>query len=239
MSDQESTDTYPNEEQRYAVCESKWQESKMSAMAKYRRAFAAQRISFDYDETLTKPHGMELAKQWIAKGADVYIISARRNIEPMINRAKELGIPLSRVYATGSNKAKVEKIKELKIAKHYDNNADVIADLGPIGVKLAESYSDYPQAATENAKIALRWAEEHGWGSCGTAVGKARANQLAKGEALTEETISRMAGFERHRQNSQRELGDGCGRLMWLAWGGDEGIEWAQRKLKQIKDGKA
>ena len=53
MSDQESTDTYPNEEQRYAVCESKWQESKMSAMAKYRRAFAAQRISFDYDETLT------------------------------------------------------------------------------------------------------------------------------------------------------------------------------------------
>jgi len=22
---------------------------------------------------------------------------------------------------------------------------------------------------------------------------------------------------------------------MWLAWGGDEGIEWAQRKLKQIR----
>lgn len=133
MSDQESTDTYPNEEQRYAVCESKWQESKMSAMAKYRRAFAAQRISFDYDETLTKPNGMELAQQWIAKGADVYIISARRNIEPMINRAKELGIPLSRVYATGSNKAKVEKIKELNISKHYDNNPDVIKELGNIG----------------------------------------------------------------------------------------------------------
>jgi hypothetical protein len=48
-----------------------------------------------------------------------------------------------------------------------------------------------------------------------------------------------MAGFERHRQNSTKELGDGCGRLMWLAWGGDEGIEWAQRKLKQIDDGKA
>ena len=43
-----------------------------------------------------------------------------------------------------------------------------------------------------------------------------------------------MASFERHRQNSQRELGEGCGRLMWLAWGGDEGIEWAQRKLKQL-----
>lgn len=100
---------------------------------------------------------------------------------------------------------------------------------------IQNSYTDYPKEATENAKIALRYAEENGWGSCGTDVGKARANQLAKGEAISEETISRMASFERHRQNSDKELGDGCGRLMWLAWGGDAGIEWAQRKLEQIK----
>jgi len=98
-----------------------------------------------------------------------------------------------------------------------------------------ESYSDYPKQAQENAKIALRWADENGWGSCGTSVGKQRANQLAKGEPISEETIARMAAFERHRQNSKKELGDGCGRLMWLAWGGDEGVEWAQRKLKQIR----
>jgi hypothetical protein len=97
-----------------------------------------------------------------------------------------------------------------------------------------ESYSDYPKEASENAKVALRWAEENGWGECGTPVGKARANQLAKGEAITRDTIARMAAFERHRQNSQKELGDGCGRLMWLAWGGDAGVEWAQRKLEQI-----
>lgn len=99
-----------------------------------------------------------------------------------------------------------------------------------------ESYTDYPEAAKENAKIALRWAEENGWGSCGTSVGKIRANQLANGEAISEATIARMAAFERHRQNSDKELGDGCGRLMWLAWGGDEGIEWAQRKLEQIRN---
>lgn len=98
-----------------------------------------------------------------------------------------------------------------------------------------ESYGDYPEAAKRNAQIALDWAEKNGWGSCGTAVGKARANQLAKGEPITEETIARMAAFERHRQNSDKELGDGCGRLMWQAWGGDEGIEWAQRKLEQIR----
>jgi hypothetical protein len=65
-------------------------------------------------------------------------------------------------------------------------------------------------------------------------VGKKRANDLASNRPLSRETIARMAAFERHRQNSQKELGDGCGRLMWLAWGGDAGIEWAQRKLKQI-----
>ena len=101
------------------------------------------------------------------------------------------------------------------------------------------SYTDYPKQASENAKIALRWAEENGWGSCGTPVGKVRANQLANGEPISEETIARMAAFERHRQNSQKELGDGCGRLMWLDWGGDEGVEWAQRKLEQIKNGEA
>ena len=98
-----------------------------------------------------------------------------------------------------------------------------------------ESYTDYPKQATENAKIALRYAEENGWGDCGTPVGKQRANQLANGEPISEETIARMAAFERHRQNSQKELGDGCGRLMWLAWGGDAGVEWAQRKLEQIR----
>ena len=98
-----------------------------------------------------------------------------------------------------------------------------------------ESYTDYPEQATENAKIAIRYAEENGWGDCGTDVGKARANQLAKGEPISEDTIARMASFERHRQHSDKELGDGCGRLMWLAWGGDAGVEWAQRKLEQIR----
>jgi Putative phage serine protease XkdF len=114
---------------------------------------------------------------------------------------------------------------------------EVIAELKKL-LKL-ESYTDYPKQAQENAKIAIRYAEENGWGTCLEATGKARANQLANGEAISEETISRMASFERHRQNSKKELGDGCGRLAWLAWGGDEGIEWAQRKLEQIRNGKA
>jgi hypothetical protein len=114
------------------------------------------------------------------------------------------------------------------------NHINTIKSFLPKGLEFAETYNDYPEQAKENAKIALRWADENGWGDCGTEVGKIRANQLAKGENISRDTIARMSGFERHRQNSQKELGDGCGRLMWLAWGGDAGVEWATRKLAQI-----
>jgi hypothetical protein len=102
--------------------------------------------------------------------------------------------------------------------------------------RMQEAYTDYPKAASENAKAALRWAEKNGWGGCGTSVGKARANQLAKREPISLETIERMAAFIRHKRNSKRKLGEGCGRLMWLAWGGDAGVNWAIRKIKQIKN---
>ena len=39
--------------------------------------------------------------------------------------------------------------------------------------------NDYPQGAVNNAKRALKWADDNGWGSCGTEVGKQRANQIA------------------------------------------------------------
>lgn len=98
-----------------------------------------------------------------------------------------------------------------------------------------ESYTDYPQAATNNAQRALDWAEENGWGSCGTPVGKRRANQLAKRQPISEETIARMSAFRRQQQNKDTPYGEGCGGLMWDAWGGDAGINWAERKLKQIR----
>ena len=97
-----------------------------------------------------------------------------------------------------------------------------------------ESYTDYPESARNAAKRALAWVEKNGWGSCGTPVGKARANQLAKGEAISEETISRMASFARHLQHKDVPYSEGCGGLMVDAWGGQAGIEWAQNKLEEI-----
>lgn len=98
-----------------------------------------------------------------------------------------------------------------------------------------ETYNDYPEGAKSNACRAIEWAEKNGWGSCGTDVGKQRAHQLCNGENISEETIARMAAFERHRNNSDTPYSEGCGKLMWDAWGGDAGIRWAQNKLEKIR----
>jgi hypothetical protein len=97
-----------------------------------------------------------------------------------------------------------------------------------------ESYTDYPSGARSNAKRALEWAEKNGWGDCGTGVGKARANQLAKGEPISRDTIARMASFKRHEQNKDTPYSEGCGGLMWDAWGGSAGVNWAISKLDEI-----
>ena len=97
-----------------------------------------------------------------------------------------------------------------------------------------ESYSDYPDGAKNNAKRALDWVEKNGWGSCGEATGKARANQLAKGEPISRDTIARMASFKRHQQHKDVPYSEGCGGLMWDAWGGSAGVNWAIGKLKEI-----
>lgn len=91
------------------------------------------KISFDYDSTLSTAKGTEIAKKLIADGNDLYIISARHLKSGMLNKAKQLGIPLSRVYATGSNTNKINKIKSLKIQTHYDNNENVIKQIDGIG----------------------------------------------------------------------------------------------------------
>jgi hypothetical protein len=102
----------------------------------------------------------------------------------------------------------------------------------------AESITDYPEGVKSAAQRALNYAEKNGWGSCGTPVGKTRANQLAKGEPISVDTIKRMYSFlARHKgQGADKgKYGEGCGKLMYDAWGGDAGLSWAERKLNQIE----
>jgi hypothetical protein len=100
--------------------------------------------------------------------------------------------------------------------------------------EMAESFTDYPESASNNAKRALKWVMDNGWGDCGTNVGKARAHQLANKEPISAETVKRMAAFRRHQQNKDVAYSKGCGGLMWDAWGGESGISWAENKVKQL-----
>lgn len=94
--------------------------------------YAGKKVSYDYDGVLSTDAGKEKAKRDIAAGNLVYIISARDDKESMLGVAKDLGIPADRVYATGSNKAKVEKVSSLGIEIHTDNNPDVIEQVNAL-----------------------------------------------------------------------------------------------------------
>jgi len=119
MSDPKMVSEY-DQDQRYAVCRDAYN-------------LAGEKISFDYDDTFSTKKGFDRAVSLIENGADVYIISARGEKDGMLARANKAGIPDSRVYATGSNEAKIQKVKDLNISVHYDNNSTVVNALPNIG----------------------------------------------------------------------------------------------------------
>lgn len=106
-----------------------------------------------------------------------------------------------------------------------------------------QSYDDYPESVKNNACKVIKWKEEYGNEVQGmTQVGWIRANQLCKGEKISEDTIARMSGFRRHEKNSEvsPEYKDtpwkDKGYVAWLGWGGTTGINWASDKLKSIRN---
>jgi HK97 family phage prohead protease len=104
--------------------------------------------------------------------------------------------------------------------------------------KAEQSYSDYPEAVRNNARRVLKFVEENGWGTCGTPVGKQRANQLANGEPVSLDTIKRMFSYlSRHEVDleSSSSYEDGCGRLMYDAWGGKAALVWSRNKINELE----
>jgi HK97 family phage prohead protease len=104
--------------------------------------------------------------------------------------------------------------------------------------KAEQSYSDYPESVKNNARKVLKYVDEFGWGPCGTPVGKQRANQLANGEPVSVDTIKRMFSYlSRHEVDLQTSSSyeDGCGRLMYDAWGGKEALVWSRNKIKELE----
>jgi hypothetical protein len=108
----------------------------------------------------------------------------------------------------------------------------------------ADTFTNYPKSASNNAKKVLEWKEKYGDEVKGmTSVGWNRANQLAKREALSKETVKRMAQFNRHRQNAKVDPKykdtpwKDNGYVAWLGWGGTSGVNWAIRTSESFKKG--
>ena len=90
--------------------------------------------SFDFDKTIATDEGLAKARQMLKDGYNLFIVSARDKVTPdMVARARKAGIPEENIIATGSDEAKVRKVKQLGVEKHFDDKPEVIAALGLVG----------------------------------------------------------------------------------------------------------
>lgn len=98
-------------------------------------------------------------------------------------------------------------------------------------------WTNYPQAAKDNAQRALDLREEEGT-DCGTVVGWNTARILAGGEVVSVERLPRIFSFLSRAKvydTGSFKDEDGkqvCGSIMYAAWGGDEMLEWARETLE-------
>jgi hypothetical protein len=97
-----------------------------------------------------------------------------------------------------------------------------------------ESYSDYPDAVKNNAQRGIDLNKEIN-NKCATDVGKIRAQQLAQGKPISENTIKRMYSYL-SRAEEYYDEGDtkACGTISYLLWGGKAAKRWSESKLKEL-----
>lgn len=109
-----------------------------------------------------------------------------------------------------------------------------------------ENYSPPASAGKAAARgLALRRALSPSR-RAGTAVGIARARDLALGKKLSARTVKRMkAYFDRHQVDKKasgwkpsEEGYPSKGLQAWLLWGGDPGYRWAVSKVAQMRRAK-
>jgi hypothetical protein len=99
---------------------------------------------------------------------------------------------------------------------------------------IMESYSDYPDAVSNNAKRGRELNEKVN-NKCATDVGKIRSATLEAKKPVSIETIKRMYSYLSRAEEYYKE-GDNeaCGTISFLLWGGKAGKRWAESNLKEL-----
>jgi hypothetical protein len=109
----------------------------------------------------------------------------------------------------------------------------------------AQSFSP-PSSVRAAARRGLELRKKHGKGGLttqeagkqGIGSGVARATSLANGEAVSYETIRRMAAFFSRHEKNKSGGEDDAGFISWNLWGSDAGRAWANRIIKMVESAK-
>ena len=155
-----------------------------------------------------------------------------------VKTGKVRGFSIEGYFADRMERPK-ESIKD-DLAKIEEEEAEyllsqVTAILKNEDVEL-ESFSDYPNSVSNNAKRGLKLNEAVN-NKCATQVGKVRAQQLAQGKPISKETIKRMFSYlSRAETYYKPEDTEACGTISYLLWGGKSAKTWAETKLKQLEN---
>jgi hypothetical protein len=123
------------------------------------------------------------------------------------------------------------------LPEYYEETAEVLEYF-----EVRQTFAKVPDYMREAAKRAVDYAEENGWGDCGTDTGKRRANDLADPNYTPSvDILTRMYSYgSRHKVDyeSSKSIEDGCGYLMMLSWGFtpdnyDAAMKFLERELEK------
>ena len=188
-----------------------------------------------------KINGVTFVESWIVENKDkdktalygmdvpvgTWMVSAKIDDEELYQKAKSgevKGFSIEGYFAD-----------RYEMGKRNDAKEEIIEALRDLLEVKAESYSDYPQGVSNNAKRGIELNKKVN-NKCATQVGKVRAQQLANREPVSVATIKRMYSYL-SRAETYYEQGDqnDCGYISYLLWGGKAGKRWAESKLKEIE----
>lgn len=93
-------------------------------------------------------------------------------------------------------------------------------------------YTDYPEKAKENARVALKYRD----GGCGTPMGWNRAQRIADGMPLSFKELKSMYRWLSKNEFAKNKIpAENCDAVQFLAWGGQEMMEWTGNRIKMFE----
>jgi hypothetical protein len=125
-------------------------------------------------------------------------------------------------------------------SEYFEGSAEVLDKF-----QVRQNFARVPEYIREVAERAVKYAEENGWGDCGTDVGKGRASDLADASYnASVDILTRMYSYgSRHKQDweSSKSFEDGCGALMMASWGFsptnyEQAMNWLEGEISRATE---